>query len=349
MRVEGLRKDLRIMSKVTRLTVDSDSKSERRKGRDASSEGAPLDSVGADLRAARLRLGEDISSVSEDLRIRREHLEAIENGNYAALPGKTYAIGFIRSYSEYLGLDTEEYVKRYKLEIGARPENQDLVFPEATDEAKLSQGSMVVLALLLAAGIYGGWYLSVSADRATADRVPSVPERLSTTPTAATPTQAVPTQTAQPNATPTDATGGQIVATEGSTPPTEEEATPAPAPATGVTTPATPTTTAATTPGSGQVYGAQHGDSRIAVVAKVDTWLRIEGPTGKVYINRNIKAGDSYQAPNVPGLVLIARDAGSVDLVVDGKSVGAAGPAGMVLTGMPLNAQFLATRGQGQQ
>lgn len=337
------------MSKVTRLTVDSDSRSERRKGRDAS-DGAPLESVGADLRAARLRLGEDLSSVSEDLRIRREHLEAIENGNYAALPGKTYAIGFIRSYSEYLGLDTEEYVKRYKTEVGARPENQDLVFPEATDEAKLSQSSMVVLALLLAAGIYGGWYLSVSADRMSADRVPSVPERLSTAPSAATPTQATPpTQTAQPNATPTDATAGQTVASEGSTPPAEEEATPAPAPTTAATTPATPTTTAATTPGSGQVYGAQHGDSRIAVVAKVDTWLRIEGPTGKVYINRNIKAGDSYQAPNVPGLVLIARDAGSVDLVVDGKSVGAAGPAGMVLTGMPLNAQFLATRGQGQQ
>lgn len=336
------------MSKVTRLTVDSDSKSERRKARDAS-DGAPLDSVGADLRAARLRLGEDLSSVSEDLRIRREHLEAIENGNYAALPGKTYAIGFIRSYAEYLGLDTEEHVKRYKLEIGARPENQELVFPEATDEAKLSQGSMVVLALLLAAGIYGGWYLSVSADRMTADRVPSVPERLSTTPSSATPSQTTPTQTAQPNlnATPTDATGGQTtVATEGSAPPVEEEATPVPA-----TAGATPelTTTAAATPGSGQVYGAQHGDSRIAVVAKVDTWLRIEGPTGKVYINRNIKAGDSYQAPNVPGLVLIARDAGSVDLVVDGKSVGTAGPAGMVLTGMPLNAQFLATRGQGQQ
>jgi cytoskeleton protein RodZ len=193
------------------------------------------------------------------------------------------------------------------------------------------------LALLLAAGIYGGWYLSVSADRMTADRVPSVPERLSSnpsTPTTTTPTVTSPTTVAPPAAT----TTSEQTATVGSTPATEDE-TAAP----------TESTTTAATSTDGQVYGAQHGDSRIAVVAKVDTWLRIEGPTGRVYINRNIKAGDSYKAPNVPGLVLIARDAGSVDLLVDGKSVGAAGPAGMVLTGMPLNPQFLLNRGQQSQ
>jgi cytoskeleton protein RodZ len=331
------------MSKVTRLTVDSEKGAERRKGhvKDVSDHsGAPLDSVGADLRAARLRLGEDLSSVSDDLRIRREHLEAIENANYPALPGKTYAIGFIRSYAEYLGLDREAFVNRYKDEIGSRPENQELVFPEATDEAKLSQSSIFVLALLLAAGVYGGFYLSVSTDKMAADRVPTVPDRLATQPQNPSP---APVTTNPQGATPTTTaptTGDTATAT---TPPTEDEAT-AGAPA------SPPADVATAAPGGGQVYGAQHTDSRIAVVAKVDTWLRIEGATGKAYISRNIKAGDSYKAPNVPGLVLVARDAGSLDLVVDGKSVGPAGPAGTVLTGMPLNPQFLANRNQtGQQ
>jgi cytoskeleton protein RodZ len=345
------------MSKVTRLTVDSDKGAERRKGhvKDVSDHsGAPLDSVGADLRAARLRLGEDLSSVSDDLRIRREHLDAIENANYAALPGKTYAIGFIRSYAEYLGLDAEAYVNRYKDEIGAaKPENQDLVFPEATDEAKLSQSSIFVLALLLAAGVYGGFYLSISTDKMTTNGVPAVPDRLATQPQTPPTTPAPVTGTAPIGTAPATGTTpttdvAPTTATE-TAPPAEDEAATQGA----ATTPpaaAGQTEVVAAAPGGGQVYGAQHADSRIAVVAKVDTWLRIEGPTGKAYISRNIKAGDSYKAPNVPGLVLVARDAGSLDLVVDGKSVGAAGPAGTVLTGMPLNPQFLATRNQpGQQ
>ena len=81
---------------------------------------APLETVGQDLRAARLRRGDDLATVSRSLKIRKDHLEAVEEDNFNGLPGKTYAIGFVRSYSGYLGLDSAKIVERYKLEISGR-------------------------------------------------------------------------------------------------------------------------------------------------------------------------------------------------------------------------------------
>ncbi|MBI1240004.1 MAG: DUF4115 domain-containing protein [Alphaproteobacteria bacterium] len=363
------------MSKASRSAADTD----RRKSgtRDSADDGsAPKETIGAELRAARLRLGEDVASISEQLRIRKEHIEAIEAGNLAGLPGKTYAIGFVRAYAEYLGLDPVEAVRRFKEEIGAKTERADLVFPDPSDDAKLSQGSILLLAVLLGAGIWGGWYLSVSGDRVVSEVVPDVPERLqaSTPAPNAVAVAPAPLPTGE-NAVATEGSPG--LAAEGETAAaTGEEAAAADEEGAGDTVTAAldpaaaeaedtaPTApegvgpapadaapaadeTASVVPSSatGQIYGAQHSDARIVVVAKQDTWLRIEDQSGQVYINRSIRAGDAYRAPNRPGLILIARDAGSLDLFVDGAGVGAAGPSGMVLTGMPLNPRFLQTRG----
>ncbi len=68
--------------------------------------------VGAFLRASRLRRGEELADVAAQLRIRLVYLEAIEDGRFDALPGNTYAVGFIRTYAEYLGLDGQLVVDK---------------------------------------------------------------------------------------------------------------------------------------------------------------------------------------------------------------------------------------------
>jgi len=78
--------------------------------------------VGALLKASRLRIGDDLRFVAETLHIRFIYLEAIEAGRYDDLPGVAYAIGFIRSYADYLGLDSDEVVRRYKAESSAARE-----------------------------------------------------------------------------------------------------------------------------------------------------------------------------------------------------------------------------------
>ena len=75
---------------------------------------AERDSVGAMLARARRQRDQEVADVAANLRIRRVYLQAIEEGRYAELPGTTYAVGFVRSYAEYLDLDSEFLVERFQ-------------------------------------------------------------------------------------------------------------------------------------------------------------------------------------------------------------------------------------------
>src|SRR5580658_10911495 len=114
------------MTKVTQISFEDDGGPGRRRIhlREISGDAdAPLETVGQDLRAARLRRGDDLASVSRVLKIRKDHLEALEEDRLEALPGRTYAVGFVRSYADYLGLDPVQCVERFKGEIAGRQDS----------------------------------------------------------------------------------------------------------------------------------------------------------------------------------------------------------------------------------
>ena len=60
--------------------------------------------VGEILRRTRIHYDQTLADIERALHIRASLLEALEAGDYDRLPGRVYVIGFIRSYSEYLGL-----------------------------------------------------------------------------------------------------------------------------------------------------------------------------------------------------------------------------------------------------
>ena len=63
------------------------------------------DGVAALLRRRREELGRDVPTVARQLRIRAVYITAIEEGRLQDLPGTAYAVGFVRAYADYLGLD----------------------------------------------------------------------------------------------------------------------------------------------------------------------------------------------------------------------------------------------------
>src|SRR5262245_52558399 len=77
----------------------------------------PVESVGQDLCRASQRAGKELSDVFLVLKIKPDHLFAIEEGRFEALPGRVYAIGHVRSYAAYLGLDAGKFVERLKVEL----------------------------------------------------------------------------------------------------------------------------------------------------------------------------------------------------------------------------------------
>ncbi len=77
----------------------------------------PLETVGARLRRAREQAGLSVAAVAADTRISQRQIEAIEASNYAALPGRTYAVGFSRSLARAVGLDEAEIAASTRSEL----------------------------------------------------------------------------------------------------------------------------------------------------------------------------------------------------------------------------------------
>ena len=134
--------------------------------------------VGALLRASRLRCGEELRDVATILRIRYAYLEAIEEGRYEDLPGVTYAVGFVRTYADHLGLDTEEVVRRFKAESESLERRTELVFPSPIGERGTPGAAIIFIGVLVAALAYGAWYVGTSEDSVLDELVTPLPDRL---------------------------------------------------------------------------------------------------------------------------------------------------------------------------
>jgi cytoskeleton protein RodZ len=75
-----------------------------------------MPAVGAVFRKRRAEYGLTLDDVEADLCIRKAYLEAIEAGDFESLPGMTYAVGFVRAYSNLVDLDSTEMVRLFKNE-----------------------------------------------------------------------------------------------------------------------------------------------------------------------------------------------------------------------------------------
>jgi cytoskeleton protein RodZ len=80
--------------------------------------------IGATLRDARIRARIDMTEVESRTKIRAKYLRAIENEEWDLLPGPVYAKSFLRTYGDYLGLDSRMLVDEFKRQY-ERPADHD--------------------------------------------------------------------------------------------------------------------------------------------------------------------------------------------------------------------------------
>ena len=124
-------------------------------------------------------MGCEIPQVAEKLRIRQPFIEALEDGRHRDLPGGTYAIGFLRSYAEFLGLDGEEMVRRFKQEAaGDLSAHSELQFPSPVSEGRMPTAPVLLIGLVLAVAAYGLWWSLGTKHESLSELVPDVPQRL---------------------------------------------------------------------------------------------------------------------------------------------------------------------------
>ena len=127
--------------------------------------------IGETLREARMRAKIDVSEVEAATKIRAKYLRALENEEWGLLPGPTFVRSFLRTYADYLGLDSKLLVEEYRLRH-EHPSELDLapITPNLGRERRVSRISpprpsrgwiiglsvVAIIALLIVIGSVGG-------------------------------------------------------------------------------------------------------------------------------------------------------------------------------------------------
>lgn len=134
---------------------------------------------GQELRKARESRGVSLPGLAQATRIRLDFVEALEDGDFAKLPGEVFGRGFVRSIGRTLGGDTKRLIELFdiawgpsaapqsvlKVEIKNKPtrsSNDELRIKWANTVSILRRGlvfktlvPLIAVLLLIGAGVYG--------------------------------------------------------------------------------------------------------------------------------------------------------------------------------------------------
>ncbi len=134
--------------------------------------------VGAQLRQVRLERGEHLDEVGQHLRIKAIYLLGIEQGDLSTMPGRTYALGFLRSYADYLGFDGDDLITQIKSTVANLTDKTRLRIRTPLPESRLPKTPILVLSLAAVAGIYAGWTYVDHGSQLVIETVAEVPASL---------------------------------------------------------------------------------------------------------------------------------------------------------------------------
>ncbi|WP_270995029.1 helix-turn-helix domain-containing protein [Listeria seeligeri] len=80
--------------------------------------------LGDKLKQARREKGLSLDDLQQITKIQKRYLVAIEEGNYAVMPGKFYARAFIKQYAEAVGLDSATLFDEFESEVPETPQQE---------------------------------------------------------------------------------------------------------------------------------------------------------------------------------------------------------------------------------
>ena len=93
---------------------------------------------------------------------------------------------------------------------------------------------------------------------------------------------------------------------------------------------------------AGQADSPADAGSRILVRATLDSWIQVrDGVARRLLVTRLLRAGETYEVPNLPSLSLLTGNAGGLEILVDGEPVPAIGGVGAVRRDVVLEADRL--------
>lgn len=242
------------------------------------------------LRREREMRGITLDEISESTKISRRHLEALERERFDQLPGGVFAKGFVRAYARFLGIDEDQAVADYSLASNEQPEPEDK-FPlevhlEPDRELNPKRSHLpLVFALAALAGVLMGYFFWLKSKPQNAHAAPARQEA------PAQNTASAPAAISESNA-------------------------PSNVPA-----PAQPERQAAI---AQQPKKPAEKTFSVVIKAKEDSWVSIVAD-GKSVMQRVLSADGQKLVRAGKQIVLRTGNAGGIDVLFNGKPLGALG------------------------
>lgn len=117
-----------------------------------------MSEFGAQLKHAREGRGISLRQIATSTKISTVALEALERGDLSKLPGGIFSRAFVRAYAIEVGLDPDEIVSQFLVELGVHESQMgdDEIHPEVTadDRAFLEQQRRAAMWLRIAIGVF---------------------------------------------------------------------------------------------------------------------------------------------------------------------------------------------------
>jgi cytoskeleton protein RodZ len=275
---------------------------------------ASMASPGARLRAAREAAGLSLDQVAQQLKLAQRQVKALEDENFAELPGRTFSRGFVRNYARLLNLDPEDLLLHLP-DVAHAPalgspalHSTGAMMAELPNTASVKPNvarwmiPLVLIACIVAAAAYE-WYRGRLALPGEALH-PSV---------SATDVQAGPSAvTTLPNPLASEgrpATGDRAVVSEDKLPASVN--VPIDAPPTAQGTPPSPATSGAATATDAPLVLAYAGPS----------WTEIRDRTGQLLVSRLVEANAVEPVRGTPPFDVVLGNARVVTLTYRGKPI----------------------------
>ena len=123
------------------------------------------ESVGALLRLMREQHGHSLADVAAKTQIKESHLTAIEEMDLDSLPVGPYVSGFIRTYAEFLNMDSAAVSMRFKIETDYKtpaPEPEKFERAEVVaEEGEPTQLSLTAVVAIIAFILWCAWQVTL--------------------------------------------------------------------------------------------------------------------------------------------------------------------------------------------
>ena len=125
-----------------------------------------MNQLGPIFKEARAESGKSIDDAVKETKIAKKYLFAIENENFDIFPGETYLIGFIRNYSQFLGLDPDEMVLKYR---DYKIQEQPAPIEQLTAKTSTLK-RFILIGIIFVIIVSAGLYLLLTSDRSRPEK-----------------------------------------------------------------------------------------------------------------------------------------------------------------------------------